>query len=573
MKPPREIASLLALLAVPAFTGSGRAADAPQSSCTACHFDAQIFEGAAQELRHEFDEDVHAKAGLSCHDCHGGNPDPAADADAAMDAAWAANPFRGAPERDATPAFCGHCHSDPEYMKRFDPAARIDQEREYWTSHHGAALAQGNTEVATCVSCHGAHGILRAGDPHSPVYPPRVATTCAGCHADPAHMAGAELADGSPLPTDQYARWGQSVHAEALLARGDLSAPTCNDCHGNHGAVPPGVDSVSRVCGQCHGREATLFRASAKLEGFHRHNEYIAETGGRCDACHEAPDPPATLGGVHHFAECATCHGNHSVMRPTLAMLAPLPPYPCAFCHEDVAGAQGAVFEPEDLRRRYEATRNELLARAEGRTGSELFDWMVDQMLALPVHHVAGGGEAEGVTPLSPAFERLVRRFRIGRTTVAIRDPETGAERQEPVVRCSQCHAAQPALGSGQGFVVGSEVVERMREITSLTARAERIMLRARAGGVPVQAGLASLDQAVDSQIQLEALVHGFRTDAASDFAKTHAEGLEQARAAIENARDGLQELTARRFGLAVALVLIALVLVGLGAKIRRLGS
>jgi hypothetical protein len=34
-----------------------------------------------------------------------------------------------------------------------------------------------------------------------------------------------------------------------------------------------------------------------------------------------------------------------------------------------------------------------------------------------------------------------------------------------------------------------------------------------------------------------------------------------------------LQELTARRFGLAVALVLIALVLVGLGAKIRRLGS
>jgi len=40
----------------------------------------------------------------------------------------------------------------------------------------------------------------------------------------------------------------------------------------------------------------------------------------------------------------------------------------------------------------------------------------------------------------------------------------------------------------------------------SLTARAERIMLRARAGGVPVQAALSSLDRAIDAQIELEAL-------------------------------------------------------------------
>lgn len=568
MKPPIALLATLLAFAAPAL-----AADPPPTSCTACHFDAEIFEDAAGELRQKLDEDVHAQAGLSCHDCHGGNPDPAADADAAMDAGWAANPYRGAPERGEVPGFCGRCHSDPEYMKRFDPAARIDQEQEYWTSHHGTALAEGNGSVATCVSCHGGHGVRRVGDPRSPVYPLRVAETCAGCHADPAHMAGAVLADGSPLPTDQYARWGQSVHAAALVERGDLSAPTCNDCHGNHGAVPPGVDSISRVCGQCHGREAGLFRASSKLEGFHRHNEYLLEAEGRCDACHEAPDPPAALSGARHFAECATCHGNHSVMRPTLAMLAPLPPYPCAFCHEDVAGAQGAAFEPEDLRNRYAATRDSLLARAEGRTDGELFDWMVDQMLALPSHHIAGADDGEDGAPLSPAFERLYQRFRIGKTTVALRDPETGAEREEPVVRCSQCHAAQPELGTGDAYRVGAEVVERMREVTSLTARAERIMLRARSGGVPVQEGMSSLDHAVDAQIQLEALVHGFRTDAESEFAKAHAEGLEHARAALESGRGGLQELAARRQGLAVALVLIALVLVGLGAKIRRLGS
>jgi hypothetical protein len=566
MRPLREPAALLPLLI--AAGGSG-AADLPRSSCTACHLDPAAFGAAASELETRLGDDVHAKAGLSCHDCHGGNPDPAAaaDAEAAMDPAFAADPFRGVPERAAVPGFCGRCHSDPEYMKRFDPAARIDQEREYWTSRHGAALARGNTRVATCVSCHGAHGILSPGDPRSPVYALRVAATCAGCHADAARMAEARQEDGSALPIDQYARWRRSVHADALLARGDLSAPTCNDCHGNHGAVPPGVDSVSLVCGHCHGREATLFRASAKLEGFHRHNGYLADAAGRCDACHAAPEPQASLGGVHRFAECATCHGNHSVMRPTLAMLSPLPPWPCAFCHE----GEGAEFEPADLRQRYARTRDALLAEAGDRLGDELFDWMVDRMLALPAHRLADGGEGAAEGALSPAFFRLLQRFRIGKTYFSYRDPETGAEHREAAVRCSDCHAAEPVLGSGQGWRVAADVIQRMREITSLTARAERIMLRARAGGVPVRGGLLNLDRAIDAQIGLEALVHAFRTDAGSDFAATQAEGLEQARAAIARGRDALEELSARRRGLAVALVLIALVLVGLGAKIRRL--
>ena len=34
---------------------------------------------------------------------------------------------------------------------------------------------------------------------------------------------------GQPLPIDQYARWRESVHADSLLVREDLSAPTCND--------------------------------------------------------------------------------------------------------------------------------------------------------------------------------------------------------------------------------------------------------------------------------------------------------------------------------------------------------
>jgi hypothetical protein len=569
MKPIRVLGLLLGLVA-----GTVRAAPAPPTSCTACHLDRASFGDAAVALEESLAEDVHAKAGLSCHDCHGGNPAPALAGDpaSAMDPAHAADPFRGSPEPGAVPGFCGRCHSDAVYMKRFGPAARIDQEREYGTSRHGSELARGNPRVATCVSCHAAHGIRSSADTRSPVYPLRVAETCAACHADAQHMAGVRREDGSPLPIDQYARWRRSVHAEALLERGDLSAPTCNDCHGNHGAVPPGIDAVSLVCGHCHGREAALFRASGKREGFHAHNSFLSEAGGSCGTCHAPPAPQAELSGVRHFAECATCHGNHSVVRPTLASLSPLPPYPCAFCHEDAGSLSAAALEPRDLRERYERTRDELLRQAGGRRGDELFDWMLEQMLALPAHQANEGRRGDGKGALSPAFSRLFQRFRIGRTHFVYEDPETGAEHREPVVRCANCHVAAPALGVGQGYRVAESQLQRMRELTSLTARAERILLRARASGVLVQSALSSLDGAVDAQIELEVLVHAFRTDPESAFSQTHAEGLEHARAALAGGREALAEVEARRRGLALALGVIALVLIGLGLKIRSLG-
>ena len=63
------------------------------------------------------------------------------------------------------------------------------------------------------------------------------------------------------IPMDQLALYKKSVHWHTLAEVGDISAPTCNDCHGNHGAVPPGVDSVGNVCGQCHAVENSSERA------------------------------------------------------------------------------------------------------------------------------------------------------------------------------------------------------------------------------------------------------------------------------------------------------------------------
>ena len=575
-----------ALLALPAAAAepsvpAGQAAVAV-TSCVHCHGDAELIgDEASVAIVHGYANDVHGAVGLSCQDCHGGNPDPALGEDpaAAMDPDFKANPFRGAPARTAIPSFCGRCHSDPAYMKRFKPDARIDQEEEYRTSRHGLLLAKGDVKVATCIDCHGVHGILRPADSRSPVYPTRVAETCKSCHADREHMRGYTTDDGRPLPVDQYDRWRRSVHAQALLEREDLSAPTCNDCHGNHGAAPPGLNSIGFVCGQCHGREAGLFRASAKHAGFEAHNEnYLADAGtAGCASCHEPPDPQAKLTTLHRFSECTTCHGNHSIVRPTVALLAPLPPTPCALCHENPAAIGDEVLEPRRVAKHYQAVRDGLLAEAQqkGLEGDARFDWLVDRAVTLSTHTEGGGDQADaGGAALRPEFSRLFQKFRIGKTTFTYRDPVTGAEVTQKVVQCTDCHAAEPQLAAEvSGYATAQSYLAQMGELTVLTARAERILLGARRGGVEVRDALPELDQAVDAQIELEVLVHSFSSAAGGPFTAKHDEGVEHARAALRSGQAALGELGFRRKGLAVSLVVIFLALIALGLKIRQLGQ
>jgi cytochrome c553 len=558
-------------LAQPPAQGSS----AKVSSCIACHGNPDMVDEASLKIVSGFQQGVHAAAGLSCEDCHGGNPDPtlAGDIGKAMDEGYKPNPFRGAPKRAQVPAFCGRCHSDATYMKRFKPELRVDQEQEYRTSQHGRLLKTGDTRVATCIDCHGVHGIVAPADPQSPVYPTKVAQTCARCHADPKHMAGYKLPDGRPLPVDQYALWQQSVHARALLEKEDLSAPTCNDCHGNHGAVPPGVESIAFVCGQCHRREADLFRASRKKQLFDQHNEYVASAGSAgCAGCHEPPDPPSQVTTIHSFSECVTCHGNHGIVRPTLAMLAPLPPTPCALCHEPPGPLAPSEQEPAKNVEHYHQLRDGLVAEAEeeGLQGEDRFDWLVDQAQVLPTHTRASaeGGKLE----LRPEFARLFDKFRLGKTYYEYEDPTTGKPARKSIVRCSECHAQHPTVTEqAVGYDTSSSLLEGMRFVTGLTARAGRIELAARRGGVETRPALAEIDNAVDAQVQLEVLVHTFSATPGSPFETKKDEGVKHAKAGLEAAQHALRELSYRRRGLFVALVFVTLVLIGLALKIRQL--
>lgn len=270
-----------------------------ESNCITCHT-ALLGADATEGPVHDLAGSAHQEAGLSCVDCHGGNPVPPADLEN-FDYTAAKGPgtgFRGAPSRKEVPAFCGRCHSDATYMRRFAPQQRIDQERQYAISGHGRALREGNTKVATCVDCHGSHGILPASDPRSRVADQRVPETCGTCHSDAAVMEGSGF---SPGIVDDYK---MGVHGQALLEQGDTGAPACNDCHGNHGAAPPGLSSVSAVCAQCHIQNAALFRASPHGAAF----EMLGEAA--CEACHGNHDiEPTSDAMLAEDGVCSNCHG------------------------------------------------------------------------------------------------------------------------------------------------------------------------------------------------------------------------------------------------------------------------
>jgi len=272
-------------------------------SCVTCH--TALDEGTKGPTT-LIKNDIHIAHGLSCADCHGGDR-TATDQDASMNRAKG---FRGKPSRAAIPKLCAGCHSNPDYMRKYAPRQRVDQFELYQTSVHGKRLAAGDTEVATCIDCHSVHDIRPVKDSMAPVYPLHVAETCARCHADKQKMAK------YGIPTNQFDEYRTSVHWEGLSKKGDLAAPTCASCHGNHGAKPPQVESVAEVCGTCHVLYAELYGKSV-------HKTVFSGQGG---------------GGG-----CIVCHSNHGIKDPSTKMLVGSTAV-CGGCHDAGTGpAQTAI--------------------------------------------------------------------------------------------------------------------------------------------------------------------------------------------------------------------------------------
>lgn len=125
------IVSCLLILAV-----ANSALAQEETVCIQCHAGQ---DGALAAPVEEWRQSIHAANGISCHDCHGGDP---------TDFAMAMSPergFIGAPDYVGVPDFCGRCH--------------VGVRQDYGDSAHGQAIEEGG---AQCVICHNNHAVMKA---------------------------------------------------------------------------------------------------------------------------------------------------------------------------------------------------------------------------------------------------------------------------------------------------------------------------------------------------------------------------------------------------------------------------
>lgn len=193
--------------------------------------------------------------------------------------------------KKAQEKLCLGCHLDnPEVRDRVEGSGKFI--KEYDKSVHGKALHGGNAKAATCVDCHDSHSVNGPNDPNSPVYKTNIPNTCAKCHSEIAKT------------------YATSIHAQAV-AKGNMDAPVCTDCHGEHNILkhndpnsPVASKNVSaQVCTPCH--------ASVKL------SSKYGFAPNRVETFNSSYHGLALKGGVAQVANCASCHGFHDIKPST----------------------------------------------------------------------------------------------------------------------------------------------------------------------------------------------------------------------------------------------------------------
>jgi cytochrome b subunit of formate dehydrogenase len=269
--------SLVATALMLVIASAGLARDWPDAVCTDCHTNTG---GRPAEVNLTMLEgSVHE--GVSCQECHAG-----------IDRIPHA---RALPDPD-----CVSCHDDVEetYVQ------------------HGRGFVGESPYVPTCQDCHGSHHILPHDDTESMVHPSNLPATCGACHEDQDFLARLDIKFKHPIEVYQ-----EGVHGEAT-AGGKDTAASCNDCHSTGGSahriLPPGhVEStinffnISKTCGQCHSIIQHEFE-----EGIH--GQFVARgevDAPTCTQCHGehgilATDDPRSPVSPFRVAEatCSPCH-------------------------------------------------------------------------------------------------------------------------------------------------------------------------------------------------------------------------------------------------------------------------
>jgi predicted CXXCH cytochrome family protein len=217
----------------------GCEAKAAKDTCFDCH---REMEG----MSHVFTNDIHFAKGISCADCHGGDPNEP-DQNLSMSASRG---FKLRVARQGVPDFCGSCHSDTNFMAKYQPQPRVDQLALYKAGVHGKLLAAGRRRAAECVDCHGDHNTRPVTEPLSLASPQLVSKTCAKCHAD------------------TFEAFARSRHGRLFTTQ---RRPGCTACHSAHDTEPATAAMLTgstSVCTPCHRVGSRPARVASEIAQF-----------------------------------------------------------------------------------------------------------------------------------------------------------------------------------------------------------------------------------------------------------------------------------------------------------------
>src|SRR5271166_161142 len=371
MRTTRFALIFLALILTPAWAAASSAGD---QECLACHGQAGMKSDAGKNI--SIDPAKHAASAhavLGCKDCHTTikefpHPAKVVKVQCATCHADEAKAFPTSAHSMLGESACASCHGsvhDLTTAEKLMPAKCVechaDEVKALASSIHGQAAKNGDPDAPKCVSCHGPiHAVKASTESDSAVAPRNLPDTCAKCHSDAGFLSRHKIPVAHPV--DSYK---QSVHARAVALGKD--AATCSSCHGSHDILPA-TDARSKVnhwnvphtCAQCHKEIAREFNESVHGDAVkngvrdapvcidcHGEHQIIdpksagsplnaqnvsAETCGRCHGDprlalrYELPTDrlPSYADSYHGLAlkegkvtaaNCASCHGVHSILR------------------------------------------------------------------------------------------------------------------------------------------------------------------------------------------------------------------------------------------------------------------
>ncbi len=269
--------------------------------CGSCHSDIATIYDRHGRKKLGTDPDI-----PECADCHGHHD------------ILSSQNRRSSTSAENLPNTCGSCHENLDLTTKHE-ILYGNAISAFKSSVHGRAITGGVLLAASCNDCHSAggtaHRIYAASDAQSTINHFNIPKTCGRCHSS---------------VEQEY--W-EGIHGK-LVARGEVDAPVCTNCHGEHGIIatsdPRSPVSPTRVaeatCSPCH--------ESAYL------NDKYGIPGGRLRSWYDSYHGLKSRAGDVTVANCASCHGAHMVLPRADARSSVNPDNlqkTCGHCHQGIS--------------------------------------------------------------------------------------------------------------------------------------------------------------------------------------------------------------------------------------------